>query len=161
MLGVDASDKNVNIASHHAEETGAPAKYLHTTAEALANAGEKFDVIINMEVVEHVADVDLYLRSCRELLKPGGIMLLSTINRTAKAFLFAIVGAEYVLRWLPKGAHDWKKFITPTELSGMLTDIGFNASPATGYVFNPLSQKWSLSARDTDVNYAMAATLDN
>ena len=160
MLGVDASDKNVHVARHHAAETGANPTYQHTTAEALAEAGEKFDVIINMEVVEHVADVNLYLRSCYKLLKPGGIMLLSTINRTAKAFLFAIVGAEYVLRWLPKGAHDWKKFITPQELADTLIDIGFDASPATGYVFNPLTQKWSLSARDTDVNYAMAATLD-
>ena len=161
MLGVDASEKNVKTARHHANETGAPAKYLHKTAEDLAAEGETFDVIINMEVVEHVADVDLYLRSCFQLLKPGGIMLLSTINRTAKAFLFAIVGAEYVLRWLPKGAHDWKKFLTPDELATNLNGIGFQASRPTGFVFNPLSQKWGLSARDCDVNYAMSAVRPN
>jgi 2-polyprenyl-6-hydroxyphenyl methylase/3-demethylubiquinone-9 3-methyltransferase len=158
MHGVDASEKNIHVASHHAKETGATVNYRHATAEALAEAGETFDVIINMEVIEHVANVDAYLKACHSLLKPGGIMLLSTINRTAKAFLFAIVGAEYVLRWLPKGAHDWNKFITPEELQTACGKAGFNTSTATGFVFSPFSQKWSLSGRDIDVNYAMKAT---
>jgi 2-polyprenyl-6-hydroxyphenyl methylase/3-demethylubiquinone-9 3-methyltransferase len=158
MHGVDASEKNIHVAKHHAAETGATVNYRHTTAEALADAGETFDVIINMEVIEHVADVDAYLTACKSLLKPGGIMLLSTINRTAKAFLFAIVGAEYVLRWLPKGAHDWNKFLTPLELQTACQKAGFETSDATGFIFSPFSQKWSLSSSDSDVNYAMTAT---
>jgi 2-polyprenyl-6-hydroxyphenyl methylase/3-demethylubiquinone-9 3-methyltransferase len=157
MHGVDASEKNIHVASHHAKENGATVRYRHTTAEALAEAGETFDVIINMEVIEHVADVNAYLSACKKLIKPGGIMLLSTINRTAKAFLFAIVGAEYVLRWLPKGAHDWNKFITPAELKTACEKVGFQGSEATGFIFAPFSQKWALSNSDTDVNYAMKA----
>ena len=158
MTGVDASEKNIHVARHHAEETGVTVNYLHTTAEALAETGEKFDAIINMEVIEHVADVNAYLAACKSLLKPNGIMLLSTINRTAKAFLFAIIGAEYVLRWLPKGAHDWNKFLTPKELQTACEKAGFEASEATGFIFTPFGQKWSLSASDLDVNFVMVST---
>lgn len=158
VVAVDASDKNIKTASLHAAQSDLEIDFRHTTAEALAEAGEQFDIIVNMEVVEHVADVNAYLSACRALMKPGGIMLLSTINRTPKAYLFAIIGAERVLRWLPVGAHDWNKFLKPDELADFLSSNDMQPSPATGYVFNPLSQKWRLDSRDTSVNYAMAAT---
>jgi len=157
VVAVDAAAKNISIASTHAVINGLDIDFRNTTAEALAKAGELFDVIINMEVIEHVADVDAYLAACRALLKPGGIMLLSTINRTPKAYLFAIIGAERVLRWLPRGAHDWNKFLTPAELSDASEKAGFIPSDATGFVFSPFSQKWRLSNSDFGVNYAMTA----
>jgi 2-polyprenyl-6-hydroxyphenyl methylase/3-demethylubiquinone-9 3-methyltransferase len=157
VVAVDASEKNIKTASVHAEAGGLEIDFRNNTAEALAEAGEKFDVIINMEVIEHVADVDAYLAACRKLLKPEGIMLLSTISRTPKAYLFAIIGAERVMRWLPAGAHDWNKFITPEELSDYAEKAGFAPTEATGFVFNPFSGKWRLSDSDTSVNYAMAA----
>ncbi len=159
VVAVDASDKNIKTASLHAAQSNLDIDFRHTTAEAMAEAGEKFDIIVNMEVVEHVADVALYLQACRTLLKPGGIMLLSTINRTPKAYLFAIIGAEHVLRWLPVGAHDWNKFLKPEELANHVKACGMEANAPTGYVFAPLSQKWGLSDRDVAVNYAMAATI--
>ena len=158
VVAVDAAEKNIKTASLHAEQSGLKVDFRNTTAEALAEAGEKVDIIVNMEVVEHVADVDAYLKACCALLKPGGIMLLSTLNRTAKAYLFAIIGAEHVLRWLPVGAHDWNKFLKPQELAGACRRAGLAASAPTGFVFNPLTQKWRLSDRDVAVNYAMTAT---
>lgn len=158
VVAVDASEKNIKTASLHAEQSGLEIDFRNDTAEALAEAGEQFDIIVNMEVIEHVADVDIYLAACRKLLKPGGIMLLSTINRTAKAYLFAIVGAEHILRWLPVGAHDWNKFITPKELAAFSEKAGFAPKAPTGFVFNPFMQKWSLSDRDVAVNYAMTVT---
>ncbi|WP_191251438.1 bifunctional 2-polyprenyl-6-hydroxyphenol methylase/3-demethylubiquinol 3-O-methyltransferase UbiG [Kordiimonas sediminis] len=157
LVSVDASEKNIKVASLHAEQSGLDIDYRNTTAEALADAGETFDVIVNMEVIEHVADVSAYLEACRKLLKPGGIMLLSTINRTSKAYLFAIIGAEVILRWLPRGAHDWNKFLTPKELSDALEAASFTPSAPTGFSFNPLGGRWSLSDRDVAVNYAMSA----
>jgi 2-polyprenyl-6-hydroxyphenyl methylase/3-demethylubiquinone-9 3-methyltransferase len=159
VVAVDAAEKNIKTASIHANQSDLKIDFRHTTAEALAEAGEQFDIIVNMEVVEHVADVSLYLNACKKLLKPGGIMLLSTINRTAKAYLFAIIGAEHVLRWLPVGAHDWKKFLKPDELADHLKTNDMIASPPTGYVFAPITQKWRLSDHDIAVNYAMTATL--
>ncbi len=159
VVAVDASEKNIKTASVHAEQGNLKIDFRNNTAEALAEAGEKFDVIVNMEVIEHVADVNAYLTACKKLMKPNGIMLLSTLNRTAKAFLFAIVGAEHVLRWLPVGAHDWNKFITPDELSDHLKKAGCTPSAPTGFVMNPLRQTWSLSEKDYAVNYAMAATI--
>lgn len=159
VVAVDASDKNIKTASLHASQSGLTIDFRHTTAEALAEAGEKFDIIVNMEVVEHVADVNAYLGACKNLMKPDGIMLLSTINRTPKAYLFAIIGAEHVLRWLPVGAHDWNKFLRPGELADHLKENGMSANLPTGFVFNPLSQKWRLDNRDVSVNYAMAATI--
>ncbi|NVJ97265.1 MAG: bifunctional 2-polyprenyl-6-hydroxyphenol methylase/3-demethylubiquinol 3-O-methyltransferase UbiG [Alphaproteobacteria bacterium] len=158
VVAVDASEKNIKTASVHAKQSGLSIDFHNTTAEALAEAGEQFDVIVNMEVIEHVADVDAFLEACRKLLKPGGIMLLSTINRTAKSYLFAIVGAEHVLRWLPVGAHDWNKFIKPDELATYVKKAGFEAGGATGFVFSPFGGKWHLSVTDTGVNYAMTAT---
>lgn len=158
VTAIDASDKNIKTAATHAARSGLDIEYRHTTAEAVAAGGERFDIIVNMEVVEHVADVLAYLEACKTLLAPGGIMLVSTLNRTLKSYVFAIVGAEYVLQWLPKGTHDWNKFITPRELQALLRKAGMVPSAGTGYVFNPVRQSWSLSARDLSVNYAMAAT---
>uniref|UniRef100_UPI0025992CD4 bifunctional 2-polyprenyl-6-hydroxyphenol methylase/3-demethylubiquinol 3-O-methyltransferase UbiG n=1 Tax=uncultured Salipiger sp. TaxID=499810 RepID=UPI0025992CD4 len=131
--------------------------YRHTTAEALAEAGELFDVVLNMEVVEHVADPLAYLTACRQLLKPGGLHLCSTINRNAKSFAMAIVGAEWVMRWLPKGTHEWSKFITPDELCELMRKAGLDPVDRKGYVFNPVSWSWSISDRDLSVNYVTAA----
>jgi 2-polyprenyl-6-hydroxyphenyl methylase / 3-demethylubiquinone-9 3-methyltransferase len=157
VLGADASAKNIKTASVHAAEQGLSIDYRATTAEALAEAGERFDVVLNMEVIEHVADLNLFLTSCASMLKPEGLMFVATINRTAKAFALAIVGAEYVLGWLPRGTHDWAKFVKPLELDTAMTRAGMNVTTETGVMFNPLSGGWMLSS-DTDVNYMVAAT---
>jgi 2-polyprenyl-6-hydroxyphenyl methylase/3-demethylubiquinone-9 3-methyltransferase len=157
VLGADASEKNIKTASVHAQEQGLPIDYRATTAEALAEAQERFDVILNMEVIEHVADLNLFLSSCASMLKPGGLMFVATINRTAKAFALAVVGAEYVLGWLPRGTHDWAKFVTPDELEAALSKAGLTVGAETGVMYNPLSGRWSL-ARDRDVNYMVTAT---
>lgn len=157
VVGVDAGGSNIPVAQAHARQSGLEIDYRHTTAEALAEASEQFDVILNMEVVEHVADPSAYLTACQRLLKPGGLHLCSTINRNAKSFAAAIVGAEYVMRWLPKGTHDWAKFITPDELYDLLRRAGFDPVDRKGFQFNPVSWKWSLSDRDLSVNYVTAA----
>jgi 2-polyprenyl-6-hydroxyphenyl methylase/3-demethylubiquinone-9 3-methyltransferase len=156
VLGADASAKNIKTASVHAEEQGLAIDYRATTAEALAAAGERFDVVLNMEVIEHVADLNLFLTSCASMLKPSGLMFVATINRTAKAFALAIVGAEYVLGWLPRGTHDWAKFVKPLELDTALTRAGMEVTTESGVMFNPLTGGWLLSS-DTDVNYMVAA----
>ena len=145
------------MARTHAEQSGLEIDYRFSTAEALAEAGEQFDVVLNMEVVEHVADPQAYLDACHALLKPGGLHLCSTINRNAKSFAMAIVGAEWVMRWLPKGTHDWAKFITPDELYGLMRNAGLEPVDRKGYVFNPVSWRWSISDRDLSVNYVTAA----
>ncbi len=157
VVGVDAGGSNIPVAQAHARQSGLEIDYRHTTAEALAEASEQFDVILNMEVVEHVTDPSAYLTACQRLLKPGGLHLCSTINRNAKSFAAAIVGAEYVMRWLPKGTHDWAKFITPDELYDLLRRAGFDPVDRKGFQFNPVSWKWSLSDRDLSVNYVTAA----
>ncbi len=157
VLGADASEKNIKTAGVHAGEQGLAIDYRATTAEALAAAGERFDAILNMEVIEHVADLNLFLSSCASMLKPSGLMFVATINRTAKAFALAIVGAEYVLGWLPRGTHDWAKFVTPGELEGALAQAGLTTATRTGVMFNPLNGRWSLTP-DRDVNYMVAAT---
>ena len=157
VVGADAAERNIPVARVHAAQSGLDIDYRHTTAEALADAGERFDVVLNMEVVEHVADPAAYLAACQRLLKPGGLMVCSTINRNAKSFAMAILGAEYVMRWLPKGTHDWKKFITPDELYGMIRSAGLEPVDRKGFVFNPVSWSWSLSDRDLSVNYVTAS----
>ncbi len=157
VVAADASDKNIKTASVHAAEQKLAIDYRATTAEALAACGERFDAILNMEVIEHVADLKLFLESCATMLKPEGLMFVATLNRTAKAFALAIVGAEYVLGWLPRGTHDWAKFVTPEELENALTGAGLRVAQTSGVVFNPLSGRWSLSS-DTDVNYMITAT---
>ncbi|MEL6168954.1 MAG: bifunctional 2-polyprenyl-6-hydroxyphenol methylase/3-demethylubiquinol 3-O-methyltransferase UbiG [Pseudomonadota bacterium] len=153
VVGADAAERNIPVARVHAEQSGLDIDYRHTTAEALAAAGEAFDVVLNMEVVEHVANPQAYIDACAALLKPGGLMTCSTINRNAKSYVMAIVGAEYVMRWLPKGTHEWSKFITPDELVGMLETAGLDPVDRTGFVFNPVTWSWSLSKRDLSVNY--------
>ncbi|MGP3724914.1 bifunctional 2-polyprenyl-6-hydroxyphenol methylase/3-demethylubiquinol 3-O-methyltransferase UbiG [Cereibacter sphaeroides] len=157
VIGADAAPRNIPVAKLHAEQSGLAIDYRNTTAEALAAAGERFDVVLNMEVVEHVADPLTYLTACRELLKPGGLMICSTLNRNPKSFAMAIVGAEWVMRWLPKGTHDWSKFITPDELYDLIRKAGLDPVDRKGMVFNPVSWSWSLSTRDLSVNYVTAS----
>ncbi|TBX20536.1 bifunctional 2-polyprenyl-6-hydroxyphenol methylase/3-demethylubiquinol 3-O-methyltransferase UbiG [Nioella sediminis] len=157
VVGADAAERNIPVAQVHAEQSGLEIDYRHTTAEALAEAGEQFDVVLNMEVVEHVADPQAYLTACRQLLKPGGLMICSTINRNPKSFALAIVGAEYVMRWLPKGTHEWHKFITPDELFALIETAGLDPVDRKGFVFNPISWRWSISDRDLSVNYVTAS----
>lgn len=154
VVGADAGEKNIAVAKIHAEQSGLDIDYRATTAEALASSGEKFDIVLNMEVVEHVADVPLYLESCADLVKPGGLMFLATINRTARAFALAIVGAEYVLGWLPKGTHQYEKFLTPAEITSITSRHGLEKVDETGVSFNPLRNEWSKS-RDMAVNYML------
>lgn len=157
VVGVDAGGSNIPVAQTHAEQSGLNIDYRHTTAEALAAANEQFDVVLNMEVVEHVADPLAYLTACQKVLKPGGLHLCSTINRNSKSFAMAIVGAEYVMRWLPKGTHEWKKFITPDELFSLMSQAGMTPVDRKGYQFNPVTWRWRVSDRDLSVNYVTAA----
>ncbi len=153
VVGVDAAARNIPVASLHAQQQGLAIDYRVGTAEALVDAGEVFDAVLNMEVVEHVADPPGYLRACHDLLRPGGLMVCSTINRNPRSFAMAIVGAEWVMRWLPKGTHDWAKFITPDELFALLANAGLEPVDRRGMVFNPLTWTWRLSDRDLSVNY--------
>ncbi len=157
VVGADAAPRNIPVAQVHAEQSGLTIDYRNTTAEDLAASGERFDVVLNMEVVEHVADPLGYLTACQQLLKPGGLMLCSTLNRNPKSFMMAIVGAEWVMRWLPKGTHDWAKFITPDELYELIRKAGLDPVDRKGMVFNPVSWRWSLSSRDLSVNYVTAS----
>lgn len=157
VVGADAAPRNIPVAQLHAEQSGLNIDYRNTTAEALAASGERFDVVLNMEVVEHVADPLGYLTACQQLLKPGGLMICSTLNRNPKSFMMAIVGAEWVMRWLPKGTHDWAKFITPDELFELIRKAGLDPVDRKGMVFNPVSWKWALSSRDLSVNYVTAS----
>jgi len=157
VVGADAAEGNIPVAQIHADQQGLDIDYRHTTAEALAEAGEQFDVVLNMEVVEHVADPLAYLTACQQLLKPGGLMLCSTINRNPKSYMVAIIGAEHIMRWLPKGTHEWSKFITPDELVELIKNAGLEPIDRTGFVFNPIAWSWSLSDRDLSVNYVTAS----
>jgi 2-polyprenyl-6-hydroxyphenyl methylase / 3-demethylubiquinone-9 3-methyltransferase len=157
VVGADAAARNIPVAMVHAEQSGLRIDYRHTTAEDMAAAGEQFDVVLNMEVVEHVSDPLAYLTACQNLLKNNGLMICSTLNRNPKSFVMAIVGAEYVMRWLPKGTHDWQKFITPDELYALIEQAGLRPVDRKGMVFNPVSWSWSLSARDLSCNYVTAS----
>jgi 2-polyprenyl-6-hydroxyphenyl methylase/3-demethylubiquinone-9 3-methyltransferase len=156
VVGVDPSETNIEVAKLHAAESRVEVDYRATTAEELADAGEKFDVVLNMEVVEHVADVGLFVERCAEMVKPGGIMFVATINRTLKALGLAIVGAEYLLRWLPKGTHQYDKLVRPEELEKALAGAGMTIADRTGVSYNPLADRWQRS-RDMDVNYMLMA----
>ena len=153
VVGIDAAERNVPVASLHADEQGLSIDYRHATPEDLVDGGETFDAVLNMEVVEHVPDPGAFLAVCRDLLKPGGLMTCSTINRTARSFALAIVGAEYVLRWLPAGTHQWSRFLSPDELFGLLREAGLEPVDRCGFVFDPLGWGWRLSDRDLSVNY--------
>jgi 2-polyprenyl-6-hydroxyphenyl methylase / 3-demethylubiquinone-9 3-methyltransferase len=152
VLGVDASEKNIGIAEAHAAAASVNVHYRATTAEALAAEGARFDLVLNMEVVEHVADVPGFLGACVNVLAPGGVMIVATLNRTMKSLALAKVAAEYVLGWLPVGAHDWSRFITPFELKTKLEDAGLKVTRLQGVSFDILTWDWKLSG-DTDVNY--------
>lgn len=157
VVGVDAAARNIPVARLHAEQSELAIDYRHGTAEALVAAGETFDVVLNMEVVEHVPEPAAYLAACRELMRPGGMMICSTINRNPKSWLLAIVGAEQVLRWLPRGTHDWSRFITPDELFALLRGAGLEPVDRKGFVFDPIGWRWHLSDRDLSVNYVTAS----
>jgi 2-polyprenyl-6-hydroxyphenyl methylase / 3-demethylubiquinone-9 3-methyltransferase len=156
VVGADPSPRNIAVARQHAAGAGLSIDYQATTAEALADAGEAFDVVLAMEVVEHVANLALFVRRAAAMVRPGGLMVTATINRTLKSFALAIVAAEYVLGWLPRGTHRWDKFVTPNELEAALARGGLQQCDARGVVYSPLRDRWSL-ADDMDVNYLLAA----
>ncbi len=156
VTGIDPARNNVDIARTHAEAAGVPVTYRKDTAEVLAAEGKRFDVVLAMEVVEHVPSVPEFVATATSLVKPGGMFVAATINRTKRSFALAIVGAEYILRWLPVGTHSWDKFVTPDELESAISDGGLAVFDRKGVVFNPLLDRWSL-ARDMAVNYMLAA----
>src|SRR5664280_826099 len=156
MVGADPSKENIAVASAHAQESCVAVDYRATTAEELAAAKERFDVVLAMEVVEHVADVNAFVATCAAMVKPGGLMIAATLNRTLKSFALAIVGAEYVLRWLPRGTHQWDKFVTPHELELAFERGGLRVIGERGVIYNPFADRWQLSS-DMDVNYMLVA----
>ncbi len=157
VIGADAAERNVAVARRHAERMGLAIDYRATTAEALVAAGEGFDVVLAMEVIEHVAEPQAFLDACAALMRPGAIAMVSTINRNPKSWAMAILGAEHVLRWLPRGTHQWSRFVTPDELFAMLSRAGLEPVDRKGMIFDPLRWDWRLSERDLDVNYVVAA----
>jgi 2-polyprenyl-6-hydroxyphenyl methylase/3-demethylubiquinone-9 3-methyltransferase len=156
VTGIDPGDKNIAIARDHATPQGLDIDYRVTTAEALVAAGELYDAVACLEVVEHVPDVGAFVKTCASLVRPGGMLVLSTINRTLKSYALAIVAAEYVLGWLPRGTHQWDRFVTPDELGRHIASAGLGETRFKGFVYSPLRDQWSL-ADDTDVNYLVSA----
>tara|TARA_A100000164_G_C21671889_1_gene660009 strand:- start:185 stop:820 length:636 start_codon:yes stop_codon:yes gene_type:complete len=156
VTGIDASERNIKIASLHSKESKLKINYINSSPEQLKEK-EKFDIILNLEVVEHVDNLDLYLESCKNLLKKNGLMFTATINRTVTSYIKAIVGAEYILRWLPIGTHDWNKFIKPEELEKTLNDKNFKTNNIKGLEFNPIFNKWKKSD-NLSVNYIICST---
>ncbi|KWV53073.1 bifunctional 3-demethylubiquinone 3-O-methyltransferase/2-octaprenyl-6-hydroxy phenol methylase [Bradyrhizobium macuxiense] len=155
VIGIDPSATNISAAKLHADKGHLSIDYRCTTVEEM-DARERFDIVLAMEVVEHVNDVGAFIKRCAAMLKPGGLMVVSTLNRNWKSFALAIVGAEYVLRWLPRGTHDWSKFVTPAELERYLGDVNLTITEQAGVVYNPLADKWNISS-DMDVNYMVVA----
>ncbi len=153
VTGIDASDKNIKVAKIHSKKNNLKIDYICSSPEKL-NIKNKFDVILNMEIVEHVEDLNFFLKSCSNLLKKDGIMFVATLNRTLKSYLFAIVGAEYILRWLPIGTHEWEKFVKPEELISELKKNDLRLDRSDGMKFNILTDKWGIS-NDKSVNYIM------
>jgi 2-polyprenyl-6-hydroxyphenyl methylase/3-demethylubiquinone-9 3-methyltransferase len=156
MVGVDPSAPNIEAARQHADQSELTIDYRCTTAEALSETGERFDLLLAMEVVEHVADVPLFVQCCAKMIRPGGLMIAATINRTLKSFALAIVGAEYILRWLPVGTHRWDKFVTPNELEIAFAQSGLRVTNEQGVIYNLIRDEWQTSS-DTDVNYMLTA----
>jgi len=156
MLGADPSADNIAAAQSHARDSGVAVDYRATTAEELSASKERFDVVLAMEVVEHVTDVDDFVATCATMVKPGGLMIAATLNRTLKSFALAIIGAEYILRWLPRGTHQWEKFVTPVELEDAIERSGLTVIAERGVVYNPFADRWQLSS-DMDVNYMLVA----
>jgi 2-polyprenyl-6-hydroxyphenyl methylase / 3-demethylubiquinone-9 3-methyltransferase len=160
VVGADPSEENIAVAAGHAKECGISVDYRATTAEDLAAQGEQFDVVLAMEVVEHVTNVEEFVATCASMVKPGGLMIAATLNRTMKSFALAIVGAEYILRWLPRGTHQWDKFVTPEELERALVAGGLRVIAERGVIYNLLADRWQLSD-DMDVNYMMVAARED
>ncbi|HEY2244424.1 MAG: bifunctional 2-polyprenyl-6-hydroxyphenol methylase/3-demethylubiquinol 3-O-methyltransferase UbiG [Xanthobacteraceae bacterium] len=156
MVGVDPSESNIAVARRHAAQSQLTIDYRNSSAEALAAASETFDVVLAMEVVEHVTDVNLFIDAAAALVKPGGLLFVATLNRTIKSFALAIVGAEYILRWLPRGTHQWDKFVTPNELEIAIEQSGLDLIGETGVIYGLLADRWQLSS-DMDVNYMVVA----
>jgi 2-polyprenyl-6-hydroxyphenyl methylase/3-demethylubiquinone-9 3-methyltransferase len=156
VTGLDPAAANIAVAKRHAAHSGIPVGYRSETVESVVAGGERFDVVLAMEVVEHVTDVPAFVRACGAAVKPGGILVMATLNRTLRAFALAIVGAEYVLGWLPRGTHQWEKFVTPDELGMAVDAAGLSVVEVRGVVYNPLRDQWTL-ARDTSVNYMALA----
>src|SRR5438094_9812594 len=156
VVGADPSQTNIEAAKLHATAAGIAVDYRATTAEALADEGERFDLVLAMEVVEHVADLALFIGRCAEMVRPGGLMITATLNRTLKSFALAILGAEYILRWLPRGTHQWDKFVTPDELAQHLANNKLAITERAGVIYHPFADRWSLSS-DMDVNYMVVA----
>lgn len=159
VFGIDASAETIEVAKSHSALQGLEIQYDCRTAEDVAHSGQQFDVVLALEIVEHVADVGSFLKACAATVKPGGLLILSTLNRTVKSYLVAIVGAEYVLRWVPMGTHQWSKFLTPAELGNYVRESDLSLIDVCGMTFNPLTNDWSLS-KDLDVNYFMTARKD-
>lgn len=157
VTGIDASPTNITVAGLHAEQSALRIDYQANTAEALATQGKQFDVVLALEIIEHVADVALFYDALRALVKPGGVLILSTLNRTAKSYALGIIGAEYILRWLPRGTHTWSKFIRPSDMAWALNQRGFQVQDTCGIVFEPRRWKFALNRQDLDVNYMMVA----
>lgn len=157
VVGLDAAERNIQIARAHAAESGLAIDYRHETAEALRDRGQQFDIVLNLEVVEHVADVDGFVGATVDLTRPDGLMVVATLNRTAKSFALAIVGAEYLLRWLPRGTHDWRRFLKPSELDRHLRHHGAGIAELVGVSYDPLNDRWATS-RDLAVNYLALVT---
>ena len=155
ITGIDASEKNIKVASLHSKESNLKITYLNKSPEQL-DEKEKFDIILNLEIVEHVDNVSLYIKSCYKLLKKNGLMFTATLNRSFISYIKAIIGAEYILRWLPIGTHDWNKFIKPEELEKFLSDEKFSTIDVKGLKFNPLSKKWK-KTNDLSVNYIISS----
>lgn len=157
VTGVDASEENIAVATDHAKQSGLGIDYRAATVESLAEAGQTFDIVLALEIVEHVAESGLFYDCLAKLVKPGGLLIMSTLNRTAKSYAMAIIGAEYVLRWLPRGTHDWNKFVRPSEMAAAIEKTGLALIDTSGIRFDPLSWKFSLDPQDLAVNYLMAA----
>jgi 2-polyprenyl-6-hydroxyphenyl methylase/3-demethylubiquinone-9 3-methyltransferase len=157
VTGLDPAPTNISVARLHAERAGVSVDYRNETVEAVVARGETFDMVLAMEVVEHVADRQAFVSACAQAVKPGGSLAMATINRTLRSFASAIVGAEYILGWLPKGTHEWDKFVTPEELTAAIEAAGFRVDDLKGVAYNPLRDSWSLS-RDTAVNYMLLAS---
>ncbi|WP_417832922.1 bifunctional 2-polyprenyl-6-hydroxyphenol methylase/3-demethylubiquinol 3-O-methyltransferase UbiG [Thalassospira xiamenensis] len=157
MTSIDAAENNIEVAKVHAAQSGLAIEYRNCTPEMLVDEGKQFDIVLNMEVIEHVDDPQFFMQACAALLKPGGLMFVATLNRTIKSLALAKFGAEYILRWLPAGTHDWRKFVKPSEMSGLLRGAGLDLVDITGVTYNPITDKWSAAPRDLNINYMVIA----
>ena len=158
VTGIDAAAPAIAVASEHARSQDFAIEYRCTSAETLAAEGATFDIVTALEIIEHVANIELFYDALARLVKPGGLLIVSTLNRTAKSYALGIVAAEYILRWVPKGTHDWKRFVKPSEMAKMLTARGFTIHDTTGLCFQPLAGSFTLNPLDLDVNYFLTAT---